>query len=160
MLKNIRSILYIILFLLISSITFAYFIEYVMGHKPCKLCLYQRIPYFLSLILILNILFLKKFEKPSLLILSIIMLGSSVLAFYHFGIEQGFFNESFVCESGSLSKEMTKEEILKQLSKNTVSCKDVGFTFFGFSLASINAIFSFVLFYVFMRLYKNYEINK
>ena len=88
------------------------------------------------------------------------MLGSSVLAFYHFGIEQGFFNESFVCESGSLSKEMTKEEILKQLSKNTVSCKDVGFTFFGFSLASINAIFSFVLFYVFMRLYKNYEINK
>ena len=88
------------------------------------------------------------------------MLVSSLLAFYHFGIEQGFFNESFMCESDILSKEITKEELLKQLSENTVSCKDVNFTLFGFSLASINAIFSFLLFYIFMKLYKNYEINR
>jgi len=160
MLKNIRVTLYIILFLLIASIVAAYFIEYGMGHKPCRLCLYQRIPYFVSLVLILNFLFLKKLEKTSLLLLSIVMLVSLVLAFYHFGIEQGFFSESFVCESDNLSKEMTKEELLKQLSKNTVSCKDVGFTLFGFSLSSINAIFSFILFYIFIRLYKNYEINR
>ncbi len=88
------------------------------------------------------------------------MLVSSLLAFYHFGIEQGFFNESFMCESDILSKEITKEELLKQLSENTVSCKDVNFALFGFSLASINAIFSFLLFYIFMKLYKNYEINR
>jgi len=144
---------------LVISIAVAYFIEYGMGHKPCKLCLYQRIPYFVSLVLILNVLFLKKLEKPSLLLSSIIMLMGSVLAFYHFGTEQGFFNESFLCESDSFSKEMTKEELLKQLSKNTVSCKNVSFALFGFSLASINVIFSFVLSYIFMRLYKNYEIN-
>ena len=88
------------------------------------------------------------------------MLMGSVLAFYHFGIEQGFFNESFVCDSDSFSKEITKEELLKQLNKNTVSCKDVAFTFFGFSLASINAIFSLILSYTFMRLYRNYAINR
>ena len=88
------------------------------------------------------------------------MLVSSVLAFYHFGIEQGFFSESSVCESGNLSKKITKEELLKQLSESAVGCKDVAFAFFGFSLASINAIFSFVLFYIFIRLYKNYEINR
>ena len=91
--------------------------------------------------------------------LGVISLLGSILAFYHFGIEQGFFNESIVCESQNLQKDLSKQDILKQLKQNTVSCKNVDFTLFGLSLASINAIFSFILFIIFIRLYRNYEIN-
>ena len=88
--KNSKIILYVTLFLMIGSLFAAYFIEYGLGHKPCKLCLYQRLPYFFSIVLILNILLIRKYEKFSLLILSLIMLVGSSLAFYHYGIEQGF----------------------------------------------------------------------
>ncbi len=158
--KNSKIILYVTLFLMIGSLFAAYFIEYGLGHKPCKLCLYQRLPYFFSIVLIFNILLIRKYEKFSLLILSLIMLVGSSLAFYHYGIEQGFFNESFICEDSNLVNEMNKEEILSQLRENVISCKDVTFTLLGFSLASINTIFSFVLFCIFIMLYKNYESNR
>ena len=137
----------------------AFIIEHQLGHEPCKLCLYERIPYFLSMLLIIKIIFIKKYEKITLLILFLVFMSSTVLAFYHFGIEQGFFKESLVCTSGNLSETLTKEEILKQLSQNTISCKDVSFRIFGFSLAAINTIFSISLSVIFIRLFINYEKN-
>ena len=113
----------------------------MLGHLPCKLCIYQRFPYIVSIFLILNILLLKKYIRPTLLVLSFVSLIGSLIASYHFGIEQGFFNESLVCEAENLNQSMSKEEILKQLQRNTISCKEVTFSFFGFSLASINAFF-------------------
>jgi len=134
-------------------------IEYGLGHKPCKLCIYQRFPYIVSILLVLNILLFGKNVKIHLLILSVISLLGAVLAFYHFGIEQGFFDESIVCKAQNLQEGLSKQDILEQLKQNTVSCKNVNFTLFGLSLASINTIVSFVLFVIFIRLYKNYEIN-
>ena len=157
--KNSKIILYVTLFLMIGSLFAAYFIEHGLGHKPCKLCLYQRLPYFFSIVLILNILLTRKYEKFSLLILSLIMLAGSSLAFYHYGIEQGFFNESFICEDSNLVNEMNKEEILSQLRENVISCKDITFTLLGFSLASINTIFSFILSCIFIMLFRKYESN-
>ena len=157
--KKTNTILIFILFALSLSLISAYIIEYGLGHKPCKLCIYQRFPYIISILLILSILLFKKNIKIHLLLLSIISLLGSVLAFYHFGIEQGFFNESVVCEVKNLEQSLSKQDIIEQLKKNTVSCKDVNFTLFGLSLASINTIVSFVLFVIFVRLYKNYEIN-
>ena len=157
--KKTNTILIFILFGLSLSLISAYIIEYGLGHKPCKLCIYQRFPYIISILLILSILLFKKNIKIHLLLLSIISLLGSVLAFYHFGIEQGFFNESVVCEVKNLEQSLSKQDIIEQLKKNTVSCKDVNFTLFGLSLASITAIVSFILFMIFVRLYKNYEIN-
>ena len=157
--KKTNTILIFILFGLSLSLISAYIIEYGLGHKPCKLCIYQRFPYIISILLILSILLFKKNIKIHLLLLSIISLLGSVLAFYHFGIEQGFFNESVVCEVKNLEPSLSKQDIIEQLKKNTVSCKDVNFTLFGLSLASINTIVSFILFMIFVRLYKNYEIN-
>tara|TARA_A100001015_G_scaffold202799_1_gene226566 strand:- start:554 stop:835 length:282 start_codon:yes stop_codon:yes gene_type:complete len=92
--------------------------------------------------------------------LSLVSLVGSIVAFYHFGIEQGFFNESLVCEAGSLDQNLSTEDLLKQLSNNTVSCKTVTFRVLGLSLASINTIFSLVLFVIFLKLFRNYENNK
>ena len=158
--KNTYIILVSIFSILILSLFSAYYIEFVLGHKPCKLCIYQRYPYFISILLFINIFFLKKLIRLCLLFLSLISLFGSILAFYHFGIEQGFFSESIVCEAPILDENLTRKEILKQLSEKTISCKIVTFRVFGLSLASINTIFSFVLFCIFIKLFKNYEINR
>ena len=158
--KQRKNILILILFLLLASLTFAYIIEYVLKQEPCRLCIYQRFPYFVSILLLLNILLLKKYIKQSLLTLSLVSLCGSAIAFYHFGIEQGFFNESLVCETKDLGQNLSKEEVLKQLKENTISCKNVTFRVFGLSLATINTIFSFILFYIFLRLFKNYEVDR
>tara|TARA_Y100001970_G_scaffold292259_1_gene432809 strand:+ start:612 stop:1094 length:483 start_codon:yes stop_codon:yes gene_type:complete len=158
--KNTNIALLGILSLLVLSIFSAYIIEYGFGHRPCKLCLYQRYPYFASIFLILNILIFKKYIKLSLLILALVSLTGSIIAFYQFGIEQGFFSESLVCEVKNLDQNLSKEDILKQLSKNTISCKTVTFRIFSLSLASINTIFSIVLFGIFLKLFRNYEKNK
>ena len=144
----------------ISLILFsAFIIEYKLGYKPCKLCIYERIPYFLALLFIIKILVSENFQKLTLFILSLIFFSSSVLAFYHFGIEQGIFSESFVCKTENISEILSKEELLEKLNLNTISCKDVTFKVLGFSLASINTIISILLTILFMRLFINYGKN-
>ena len=80
--------------------------------------------------------------------------------FYHFGIEQGFFKESSVCNLNSEINNLTKENLLKELQKEKVSCKDVQFTLFGLSLVTINTVISFILSVITFKLYLNYEKNK
>ena len=154
-----KKILFIILIFILFVLASAFIIEYNLGHQPCKLCIYERIPYFLSVLLIAKIFFIKTYDKITLLILSLVFIVSSVLAFYHFGIEQGFFSESLVCANENFSEILTKDELLKQLSKNTISCKDVSIRILGFSLAAINTIFSILLSVIFMKLFLNYEKN-
>ena len=160
MLKQTNNIFLIAVLAIISlTIISTLIIQYWLGHEPCKLCLYERIPYFLSMLLIVKILFIKKYEKITLLILSLVFISSAALAFYHFGIEQGFFSESLACTTGDLSKTLSKEELLEQLKQNSISCKDVSFKILGLSLAAINTTFSFVLSVIFLRLFMIYEKN-
>jgi len=153
--KILISVLAFVCLILVS----AFIIQYELGHKPCKLCLYERIPYFLSILLILKFFLIRGYEKITLLILSLVFIASSVLAFYHFGIEQGFFKEFLLCATENLSETLSKEQILEQLKQNTISCKKVSFKIFGFSLAAINTIFSIILSVIFIRLFTNYEKN-
>ncbi len=152
-----KKFLFIILILLSLVLISAFVIEYKLGHQPCKLCIYERIPYFLSILLIIKMFFSKQYEKITLLLLSLIFVGSAILAFYHFGIEQGFFNETLVCKTESVSETLSKEELLEQLKKNPISCKDVSFRILGLSLAAINTIFSLVISLIFARLFLNYK---
>ena len=157
--QKINLYLKVIFFIILSTLFFAYLIEYGLGHKPCNLCLYQRIPYIISIFLIIEIIVIKKYIKITLALLSFTFFLSACLAFYHFGIEQGFFNESFVCESKNLSRTMSSEQLLQELKKNTISCKNVSFQILGLSLATINSIFSIILSVIFIRLLLNYEKN-
>ena len=160
MLKQTNNIFLIVILAIISlMIISALIIQYWLGHEPCKLCLYQRIPYFLSILLIIKILFIKKYEKITLLILFLVFMSSAALAFYHFGIEQGFFNETLACTAPDLSQTLSKEQILEQLKQNNISCKDVSFRVLGLSLSAINTIFSLVLSVIFIKLFLNYAKN-
>ena len=160
MVKNSKNLL-IKLILLISIIALisAFFIEYILGHQPCNLCILERIPYFLAIIVILlNYKFIK-FEKFFILFLTIIFLFSTVLSLYHLGIEQGLIQESLVCDLKSGSNLLSKEEILKQLQEKSVSCKDVTFKIFGLSLTSYNILISILITFSAGKIYFNYDKN-
>ena len=158
-LKN-KITLNLILLFSIFAILAAYFIQYVLGHEPCNLCLFERIPYFFSMIIILICLLIQKFEKITLIILSLTFFIAALLSFYHFGIEQGFIKESLVCDLNSQNEELSKEALLNQLKKMPVSCKDVTFKIFGLSLATFNIFISTILSAITMKIVLNYEKNK
>ena len=139
------------------SIITAFFIEYALGHQPCNLCLMQRIPYGLSIFLIILNYLLRKNEQFVILLLILIFSFSFLISFYHFGIEQGFFKESTVCGLNNKSEIISKEEILKQLSQKTISCKDVTFRIFGLSLTTFNIIFSLFLSILLINIFSNYD---
>ena len=149
----------IFLFSLIALIS-AYFIEYVLGHQPCNLCLIERIPYGISIILISLIFFFKKNEKFFTLLLILTFIFSFAISFYHLGIEQGIFQESSVCGVKDFSKNITKEELLNQLNEKTVSCKDVTFRVFGFSLTTINIVISLLIIITLTKDCIKHEKNK
>ena len=145
--------------LILIALISAYFIQYALGYQPCRLCIYERVPYFFSIFLLITILFIQKYQKGALLILSIVFLFSSFLSFYHFGIEQGLFEELSVCGNTNFSDSLSKEQVLEQLKKSTISCKNVDFKILGLSLASINSIFSLILSVIFLKLFLNYGKN-
>ena len=149
----------IFLFSLIALIS-GYFIEYVLGHQPCNLCLIERIPYGLSLILISLILYLKKSEKFLTLLLILTFIFSFAISFYHLGIEQGIFEETAVCGVKNFSANITKEDLLNQLNEKIVSCKDVTFRVFGLSLTTINIAISLLFIITLFINYTEYEKNK
>ena len=157
--KN-KLILSLMLIFSIFAILAAYFIQYVLGHKPCNLCLIERLPYFFSIIIILICLLTQKFEKITLIILSLTFFSATLLSIYHFGIEQGFITESLVCDLNSPINELTKEALLNQLKEVPVTCKDVTFKIFGLSLATFNIFISLILSAITTKLFLTYEKNK
>ena len=158
--KNNKFILNGILIFSILSLLIAYSIQYVLGHKPCNLCLIERIPYIASVILISFIFIINKFEKIISIILLLFFIFAIIVSFYHFGIEQGFFSESLVCDLGN-NANVSKKELLKQLENaSIVSCKNVTFRILGLSLATINTIISIILSVIMIKVIKNYDKNK
>ena len=157
--KN-KIIFSFILFFSIFALIAAYFIQYVLKHQPCNLCLIERIPYFLSIIIISIFFITTKFEKLSLIILSLIFFSATLISFYHFGLEQGFIRESLVCNLNIESNNLSKEAILNQLKTVPVSCKDVTFKIFGLSLATFNVFISLALGVIATKLFLTYEKNR
>ena len=146
MVKNSKNLLIKFIFLVsIIALVSAFFIEYILGHQPCNLCVLERIPYFLTIIIVLlNYKFIQ-FERFFILLLAIVFLAGTILSLYHLGIEQGFIQESLVCDLKNVSGLLSKEEILKQLQEKNVSCKDVTFKIFGLSLTSYNILISLLI---------------
>tara|TARA_B100000767_G_C19746995_1_gene528995 strand:+ start:635 stop:1120 length:486 start_codon:yes stop_codon:yes gene_type:complete len=148
---------YLKIIFLVSFITLvtAYAIQYILGYQPCNLCIIERVPYMLAIIILV---FNHSFQKNEIfysILLLLIFKFSFLISFYHFGIEQGFVNESNVCGSNNLGL-TTKEDLLKSLQEINISCKDVAFKVFGLSLTTYNMLISILMF---LFSYKVYLIN-
>ena len=147
--KHQKSFYLIILFISFFTILTALYIEYILSVPACKLCLYQRIPYVISIIVcFIGYFFSKNKIWPYLLI--IIFFISSIISGYHLGIENSFFNEFSGCTNENLNT-MDKTELLQSLNSFLPNCKDVNFKIFGLSLATINFIFSIALIFATIR---------
>ena len=157
---NSKNTLSLILIFSIFALLAAYFIQYVLGHQPCNLCLIERIPYIISIVIISSYLYFKKYQKISLIILSLIFFSATLISFYHFGIEQGFIIESLVCDLNNENNNLSKEALLNQLKEMPVNCKDVTFKIFGLSLATFNIFISLILCVITTKIILTYEKNK
>ena len=155
--KNLFTGIFLISFIALIS---AYFIEYILGHQPCNLCVYERIPYFLAILIVLINYKYNKLEKYLILSLAIIFLIATILSLYHLGIEQGFIQESLLCDLEKGANIVDKDEILKQLQQKSISCKDVTFKIFGLSLTNYNVIISLLLTIGLTKIYFGYEKNR
>ena len=155
--KNLFTGIFLISFIALVS---AYFIEYILGHQPCNLCVYERIPYFLAILIVLINYKYNKLEKYLMLLLAIIFLIATILSLYHLGIEQDFIQESLLCNLEKEANILDKDEILKQLQQKNISCKDVTFQIFGLSLTSYNIIISLILTLSLGKVYFEYENNR
>ena len=160
MVKDRRQLLIKIIFLVsILALLSAFFIEYILGHQPCNLCIFERIPYLFAIIIILFNIKFNQFEKFFILLLVIVFLFGTILSLYHLSIEQGFIQESLVCDLKSGSNLLSKEEILKQLQEKDISCKDVTFKIFGLSLTSYNILISLLISISSGKVYFDYGKN-
>ena len=160
MLNNKSLLLNLILLVSFVALISAFFIEYVLGHQPCNLCILERIPYVIAIVIILLNYKFSQFEKIYLFLLIIVFLTATILSVYHFGIEQGFIEESLVCDLKNGSGVTSKEEILKQLQEQKVSCKDVTFKIFGLSLTTYNIVISILITINTLKIYLNYAKSK
>ena len=160
MLNNKSLFLNLVLFVSFVALLSAFFIEYVLGHQPCNLCILERIPYVIAIVIILLNYKFSQFEKIFLVLLIIVFLTATILSVYHFGIEQGFIEESLVCDLKNGSEATSKEEILKQLQEQKVSCKDVTFKIFGLSLTTYNIVISILITINALKIYLNYAKSK
>ena len=144
----------------IVALTSAFFIEHVLSHQPCNLCILERIPYLLSIIIIVLNYKFAHLEKYFMVLLILIFLAATILSLYHLGIERGFIKESLVCDLKNGTDLLSKEDILKQLQEKNVSCKDVTFKILGLSLTSYNVIISILIVYFTAKAYLNYDKNR
>jgi len=160
MAENRKNLLIKLIFLIsIVALASAFFIEYKLGHQPCNLCVLERIPYLLAIILILLNYKFNHLEKYFLILLAIVFLIATILSLYHLGIEQRFIQESMVCDLKSGSNLLSKEDILKQLQEKSVSCKDVTFEIFGLSLTTYNILISLLITIYTVKIYLDYDKN-
>ena len=142
-----------IFFFSFSVLIGALIIEYVYGADPCKLCIYERIPYLLSIFVCFCGYYFKN-KKIFLIFLIMIFIGSAILSGYHFGIEKEIFAEFSGCMNEDI-RSLDKDKILNSLQQPNPGCKNVNFRILGLSLATINFIISFVITTFSIYMYKN-----
>ena len=154
-----KIILNSLILLSFITLSFAYFVEFILGHEPCNLCKIERIPYIGSIIIISFLIFTNRWERILLSITILLFIFGLVISIYHVGIEQGVFSESLLCELGLNTNIQNPEDLLKSLKKTPISCKDVTFKIFGLSLATFNAFLSIVISYILLKLIIKNEQN-
>ena len=149
------------LFLSSGLLLGAYFLEFYLSLIPCDLCIKQRIVHIIILILSLLIFPLYTFSKLKFIILSILnvlWLGSSILAFYHFGIEKKLWQGFSECSSNLIFNENTLDRLL---SKSPIRCDETQFELLDICLAGWNGILSMSIFIILSYfLYKMYMERK
>ena len=138
-----RKNIYLLIFIYsIIAILSAIYIEKVLGYLPCKLCIYQRIPFLVAIF----ICFLGyNYNKSDRILIALIITFtlSTTLAGYHFAIENSILEEYAGCTNTNIDI-INKEKIIESLGM-VKNCKDAEFTILGISLSGLNFLTSLLI---------------
>lgn len=157
MLLNIKKYYFLIVFIISSIIIVsAYILEYIYNFPPCKLCIYQRIPYFLILFVCVTS-FLVEYRNIHFYAIFFLFFSSFLIASFHSLVERGLIEYNSGCSS-SINDFESIEDLRNHLESVALTkCDEIIFSIMGLSLANINSLISFslVLFniYFILRLY-------
>ena len=147
-----ENYLQILFILSILTLVVAFIIEYIFGYVPCNLCKIERIPYGLSIIILIANYNFKGNQIFCSVLLILVFSFSIIISIYHFGIEQGYIDESTLCFSENLNL-LTKEEVLESLKELNISCKNVAFKILGLSLTTYNIFASILMISISIKIY-------
>ncbi len=149
-----RSItaLWAVLMIAIVTIAIAWFFQLVLGYIPCKLCLQQRIPYYVGISLAIVVLIVLargasvKIAKLALIALMLVFLVSTALGAYHAGVEWGFWLGPNDCGGTIAGGPAKVGDLLSAIeSSKVVSCTHASWRLFGLSMAGWNAVVSLIM---------------
>jgi len=119
------------------------FLFQMMGYAPCKLCLWQRWPH--AVAVVIGIAFLVIPSRILALLGGLAVATSGAIGLYHAGVEQKWWQGPTTCTSGDISN-LTPEQLLEQImNAPLVRCDDIAWALAGISMAGWNAIISFFL---------------
>jgi disulfide bond formation protein DsbB len=134
------------------AISAAWFFELVLGYNPCKLCLWQRWPYYVGMpLIVLALLSINRETGVGLArilagLVALSFLASLALGVYHAGVEWKFWAGPSDCGGRIVSGPASVQDFAKSLeSARIVSCVDAPWRLLGLSFAGWNALISAVL---------------
>ena len=143
----------------IFALLFAFYLQYILGYEPCKLCMYQRYGYILVLLLSLLGFFLNKNKLiPILLIISFIMITS--IGFWHLGIEQQWWAASLECSGITENIGSLKEELKNINNRPVAACDQISPKFLNITLVQWSFIYALVSFIFLTILITKLNIRK
>ena len=138
---NSKNIFFLAVLFSIFAILSAFFMQYVLGHAPCKLCTYQRIPYYIIILVGLITLFFPKIIKLTSFLLIFLLLAEFLVSNYH-----TLSTFEVISYSGCQSAEIPSDiNVLKEaLISDTliVNCSNANLKYFGIPLSIYNSFFS------------------
>ena len=134
-----------------ATILGAYYFQYVIGLRPCPLCLDQRIAFYVSIPLAVMVAIAAGRDAPrglaaaGLGVIALAMLFNSGLALFHAGVEWKWWPGPQEC-SGPLTDLTAGGDLLSSLTNLTiVRCDEAAWRFLGLSLAGYNVLISLAL---------------
>ncbi len=127
--------------------------QYVGGLQPCVLCLFQRVPYALTIFLSGSVLALLAFggqswptlTRGALTVCAVLFFAGAGIAAYHVGVEQGWWSGTTSCSGPNLNAMMIDELREHLLSAPIVRCDEAAWSLLGISLSGYNFLTSLAL---------------
>ena len=124
-----------------GTLLIVFALEYLAGLEPCRMCIWQRWPFAIMIVLGLAGAYWRPWLALGLMVP--LMLVSAGLGGYHVGVEQGWIPLPAGCAAGNQATSI--DELKALLASAPPTCDQVGFTMLGLSLAGWNVVLSLAL---------------
>ena len=138
---NSKNIFFLAVLFSIFAILSAFFMQYVLGHAPCKLCTYQRIPYYIIILVGLITLFFPKIIKLTSFLLIFLLLAEFLVSNYHTLSTYEVINYSG-CQSAEIPNDINQLKEALMSDTLIVNCSNANLKYFGIPLSIYNSFFS------------------